>query len=256
MKNVYTFDIGNTHPHVGHFQEGNLLQIIDLNTFLKNNHSLAPESLILRSTVGPVSFELEDFFMRHSAMVVPLSRWKEGQKFRDMPLHYNEKLGEDRLYQSYFLYKTEPEIIQKYHIVFIDAGTFTTVDFISADGFLGGFIFPGNQTYLDLFNKGKLLPNLETSQLDRMPELQPGSFPHSTEEAIMQGLKVIINGIYQHIDQQLSDNRMCFIVTGGQGKSHWKSIKGHDTSSNLLLPYRHDIIHHSLHYLGNIYQNE
>lgn len=256
MSNIYTFDIGNNNPHVGHFVNGELINIFELNDFLSNQQELPEDSKIACSIVGIISEELQTFFSNHSQKIIPIEKWRGPKNFREMPINYSETLGQDRLYQCYFLYKTESEIIRNYNIVLVDAGTFTTIDIISSDGLAGGFIMPGNQTYLDLFSKGKLLPSLGATQLESAPELNPHQLPNTTELAIMQGLLLLMTGTYQYIDQNLADNRLCFIATGGHGKTHWKAIRSLNNSVNLLLPYRHDIIHHSLRYLVELYLHE
>ncbi len=252
MKHIFTFDIGNNHPHVGHFQDGKLIELTSLSNFLEEygTNKTNENFWFIKSSVGHELQDLTHFFDNNSNRVISIEDWKQNQIFRDMPVNYTVQIGEDRLFQAYYLYKNEKKILENYTIVLVDAGTFTTIDFIDQDGFRGGFILPGNQTFLNSYTNSKLLPGLSADFLEKTPLLAAHSLPSNTEQAILGGLKMMIAGIYRFIDESLSEGPLCFIITGGMAKSHWNVIKSMDTSSNLLLSPRVDLIHQSLQYIA------
>src|SRR5690606_20309628 len=59
----------------------------------------------------------------------------------DMPIHYTESLGEDRLIAAFNTFKNHSQ--EK--ILVIDSGSFTTVDLVTKNGFMGGYILPGKK---------------------------------------------------------------------------------------------------------------
>ncbi len=150
------------------------------------------------------------------------------KKFLDMKIQYTEDLGADRLINAYYIYKKEMH--QKEKVLHIDAGTFMTIDFISTDGFEGGFIFPGESTYLQSFSFGENLP-----LLDHSPLQISSLIPKSTKEAIGNSFSLFIKGIFTEIIQTHSPLK--FILTGG-GRKKIESIliekKIHFTSMPLI----------------------
>lgn len=103
--------------------------------------------------------------------------FKEGN-LNNMPVNYSKSIGDDRLAGAYFLFKKNE--LNKLHI---DTGTFTTVDFITKNGFEGGYILPGIHSLSQTYEKGKNLhsPNYE----DFIFPFQ--EIPHNTKDAINLG---------------------------------------------------------------------
>ncbi len=259
MRTILTLDVGNTNPHVAIFKEGVMQALTPLDEFfLRAGHqNLGPDVWIAVSCVGGKSAELVDFLEDNQDRVLPLMSWREEDCFRDMPVNYADTLGEDRLFQSYFIYRQQKHLLSRYTLALVAAGTFTTIDFVGQDGHQGGFILPGNQTYLDSFERGALLPKLQSADADIQPDLTQG-LPTTTETAILMGLNLMIRGAYSFIDSNLAEGPTAFLVTGGHGQSHWKAIRKMDTSNNLLLPYNPHLIHEALHFLAQefIAENE
>ncbi|OUR98593.1 hypothetical protein A9Q84_04040 [Halobacteriovorax marinus] len=168
-KNLQSIDNGNTNPHVGLFIKGELTSVtpLSLYTFDSEIESIA-------SSVGP---EKNLQGIKH----INLKEYRLKDSFLDMPVNYEMALGEDRLHQGYYIFNKREKGLS----VLIDAGTFTTVDFISEEGLKGGFIFPGLQTFLNSYSYGEKLPTLETTET-LIPDLD---IPHSTSAAITNAMK-------------------------------------------------------------------
>lgn len=188
---IITVDNGNTNPHVGIFQNNQLLKVIPLKDFipLENDFNLI-------SNVGAAlnikpSFNLKAEFKKNY--------------FFDMPVNYAETLGDDRLIIAYALFKKSK---QKEFILSIDAGTFITLDLIDHSGFAGGFIFPGIKTFLSSYQKGLQLPVLEMNNDFKLKEL-----PHSTEEAILGATEIYLNSILENVIRRTSPQKI--VLTGG-----------------------------------------
>lgn len=217
---LITIDNGNTNPHVGLFLNNKLIKIIPL-----KDYSPDKDDFILISDVGtplPItpSFSLKN--KRHT---------KDNPYFFDMPVHYSETLGDDRLYWGYALYKKIQSSQER--ILAIDAGTFITMDLITSEGFMGGYIYPGIKTFLSSYAKGNLLPNLSEEALIDC------ELPHSTEEAILgaadQYLLFLLDGMIKKIQP-------CKIVLTGGNLEALKSIF---LKLNLKVPLETDP--HSIH---------
>lgn len=203
MKDFYTIDIGNSHPHLAHFHQGEIqtVQALTSASQLQNvEHGLA-------SVVGKVSEEFSVMIKKFSH----LPKLKDGHFF-EMPVHYSETLGQDRLVCAYLIYQQSPG-----PTLLIDAGTFVTVDLLSHKGFLGGHILPGLQVLTSCYQRGDQLPviglnEFNIQELDKLNQL-----PHSTEEAITKTTLLMYRDfltafIERHKPQQI-------ILTGGSAKT-------------------------------------
>ena len=166
---IQSIDNGNTNPHVGLFENEELISVTPLKDFIFD-----PDLPTIASSVGPRS-------NLSGLRYIDLSKYREEDSFLDMPVEYEKTLGEDRLHQAYFIFKKESDT----QSLLIDAGTFTTVDFIDSTGFKGGFIFPGIKTQLNSYGQGAQLPIL--NDIDNL-NLHT-TLPKSTNSAITSALK-------------------------------------------------------------------
>ena len=217
----YTLDLGNTHPHYGKFIQGKLTSVAPLSQEKGIDEFIQGQSNWVASNVTQYKIPQEN----------RLTELRKGQQFLDMFIEYGETLGEDRLYQSYFLHHNFP----KEDILFIDAGTFITVDLISNGAFEGGFIFPGINAFLSSYSRGQKLP--KTWQAPLSLQVQT---PHTTQEAITEALKVYLHTTLSYFLEKYS--KRSIIVTGGTGEfiSHEFSLENY---------YPH-LIHESLFHLN------
>ena len=151
-----------------------------------------------------------------------------------MPVHYTQTLGQDRLYQAYYLFSQYP---QEKLIINIDSGTFTTIDMISAEGFLGGYIIPGLELLNETYMKGHHLSKVTyPTNLDQLSDL-----PHSTEEAMSLGLFKIYEGLfhllYSHMPTMIS-------LTGGKSDIIIELIK--HCFAEVQIKHQPHLIHQAL----------
>lgn len=166
---LQSIDNGNTNPHVGFFENEELVSVTPLKEYLFDE-----EVVTIASSVGPRS-------NLRGLNFIDLSEYRKENSFLDMPVDYEKSLGEDRLHQAYYIFKKNPHSMS----LLIDAGTFTTVDFLDDSGFKGGFIFPGLKTQLNSYGSGENLPTL--NNVDDLKLFD--SLPHTTNSAITSALK-------------------------------------------------------------------
>lgn len=167
--NLQSIDNGNSHPHVGLFENSKLISVTPLHDYsFKTNIPTIASSVGKKSNLQGINY-------------IELSKYRNDTSFLDMPVSYERTLGEDRLHQAYYIFKKS----EKVKSLLIDAGTFTTVDFIDQSGFKGGFIFPGLRTQLNSYGSGANLPILNDVEDLNFFE----SLPNSTNSAISSALK-------------------------------------------------------------------
>ena len=127
-----TIDNGHSHPHAAIFQDEKNKQILPLEFFFRK-HQLDQYHFVI-SNVGHFPLPLE----KYKNKIINLHQHFTDSSFLDMPVHYEQTLGDDRLFQAYALYR---EFFgDQIRTLLIDAGTFTTIDLIDQRGFLGGYI--------------------------------------------------------------------------------------------------------------------
>ncbi|MDD4974296.1 MAG: type III pantothenate kinase [Bacteriovorax sp.] len=232
---IITVDNGNTNPHVGIFQDEKLVSIIPLKDF-----TIQKDDFILISDVGaPLSFKpsFDLKTKRHSS--------NNQNLFFDMPVHYAETLGDDRLISAYFLFK---QIKATETILLIDAGTFMTMDLVSEKGFLGGYIFPGINTFLSSYKLGANLSVLEPKK-EPKKDFKITDLPHSTEEAILGAADCYLDSILESVIKKTSPSKI--IITGGSLELINNKILKLNLSKVQIETSRH-LLHSSLFL---IYQN-
>jgi type III pantothenate kinase len=154
--------------------------------------------------------------------------------FLDMPVHYNETIGLDRLVAAYFGF-----IQSEKSFLIIDTGTFTTIDNVDAKGFNGGYILPGLKALENSYSKGSLLsvPNSSETKLSF-------SFPNTTEKAINQGALLSFLAPIKEVVAMAKPSNI--LITGGNGNilySYLNKDKLLSTKELTLLP---DLLHNSL----------
>lgn len=191
---LVTIDNGNTNPSVGFFNSNSLVSIVPLKDYSPNK-----DDYILMASVGK-KISLTPHFNLKSK--------RESHFFFDMPIHYSLSLGEDRLVAAYFLYKN---LKKNESLLLIDAGTFTTYDFITEKGFQGGYIFPGIDLFLKTYTAGANLPLLKKSQL--VNNKQNKKIPGHTEEAILDATNIYLHSINAEVIGKTMPTKI--ILTGG-----------------------------------------
>lgn len=222
---IITVDNGNTNPHVGIFQDEKLKSVIPLKDYTKQK-----DDFILLSDVGsPLpfkpSFDLKS--KRHSK--------DNNNHFFDMPVCYAETLGDDRLVSAYLLFK---QIKPAETILLIDAGTFITMDLVSEEGFLGGYIFPGMDAFLSTYLRGSKLKAPEPKN-----DFNISGLPHSTEDAILGAVDCYLNSVLDSVIKKTSPSKI--VITGGSSELIKNKISKLNLSKVQLETCPH-LIHSSL----------
>lgn len=222
MYNLQSIDNGNSHPHVGVFKSGELQSVSPLKDFCFDDQVDS-----IASSVGP-SKNLAGL------KYFSLTSLRKQNSFLDMPVHYEKTLGEDRLHQGYYIYKKKVKGLT----LLIDAGTFTTVDFIEDDGMKGGYIFPGVQTFLNSYAMGDKLPILSHSSTI-IPDL---AIPGTTNDAIENAMK------YSQIawlEKLLKENDINQIYLSGGNSSLFYEVLESSFQGDIII--EKNLIHYSLY---------
>jgi len=224
MKTVWTLDIGNSHPHVGKFVGGKLIKVMPLKSAAVPTRN--SEDLVLASVVGTQKIKQK--------LNRPAKK-RRAKNFLGMPVHYAKTLGEDRLLCARYLFDLYPGG----KIIFIDAGTFTTVDSIDTKGFAGGFILPGKKVLEDCFQKGQ---NLKKIKFDYQKELD---WPNDTQKAMSLGIKKLQVEFIKSLLKQHPKHKV--VLTGGNAQ-FFKSF----IPKNKMLMIDPHLIHQALFHCGVI----
>ena len=189
---LVTIDNGNTHPHAGFFQSGILKGVEPLEKYVPQADDYVLIASVGRSLKIKASFDL--------------SSKRSMTHFFDMRVHYSQTLGDDRLIAGYGVFKKLKSLEKA---LLIDAGTFITCDLITADGFQGGYIFPGISRFLKIYSDSAQLPLLSKDQLYS----ENDNIPHSTEEAIIKATEIYLKSSIEQVIQKTSPDKIIF--TGG-----------------------------------------
>ena len=194
---LLTIDIGNSYSKcsliVGH--ESYFFDIKQLQSKV-NDHQLNSKNTstyISNVTDQEVNIDL-DF--------INLKDHFNGSNFFTMPVKYNQTLGIDRIIAAYYVFKKFKSAC------IIDSGTFTTVDFVSKEGFLGGYILPGlellKKAYLNGVNLKSFTPSLK----------EETGLPQNSQDSINSGLTTaFIAPINKLLEKS---NQKDIFITGGQ----------------------------------------
>lgn len=237
MKALFTIDQGNSNPHIGVFYQNQLAKIFPFeNLDSQINHYDQFDSIF--SNVGKPDSHLTKLFPQG----INLSEYRGAKNFLDMPIHYSQSLGMDRIVTAYGIFS---KLNKNENKILIDSGTFTTVDIISESGFMGGYIFPGIDLLLTSFNKGHLLP--EITLFDLKKEYDFKTLPMDTKEAMIKAVKLLILSPLQSILKESEITNI--LITGGKAES-LKSLFGKLNHNYNLLLEPH-LIHHSLFTIFN-----
>jgi type III pantothenate kinase len=238
MQGLVTIDFGNSHPHAGIFSKDQshwqLLKVVpwkELGLFLDQLQMNASNTSLVLCAVKAREEELLPFLEKGFLLTRVQDYWK-GNKFAGMPVFYAHSLGEDRLIQNFYAYKKLKE-----KCLIIDAGTFTTMDVVTTNGFEGGYIFPAFNSYAALFQQGE---QLKATSLD---SCFSQSLPQKTQEA-MRDSYIAFAALAKSIIKEHQIQKI--LLSGGQGAS-WKDLLG-PLPPSLIVQSEPNLIHLALHY--------
>lgn len=205
-KSLLTIDCGNTHQTVALHENGKLKEVRHLIDSGDWMHFAGPAIISQVGPILPLPFQ----------NVTNLKSLRNHQQLFEMPIHYSESLGDDRLALGYYAYQklTDQEIES---IVTIDAGTFTTVDLITSNGFQGGYIFPGPTTLQKSYHQGRQLSQ-------HIKSVQPhDQAPQNSEEAISFAIELMMIDPILKIIQKWKPTKV--LLCGGAHVLYLNAIK-------------------------------
>lgn len=239
MQGLITLDFGNTHATAGIFSlhPQKLLKKVplpELKLFLSQLNISAHNAQIVLSDVKPREEELRPFLEEGYLLTRVKSYWR-GTRFHGMAVNYANTLGEDRLICAFFAYKNF-----KTNVLVIDAGTFVTMDVVTAKGFEGGYIVPGLETYLSTYQRGENLRNFTLKT-----ETDPG-LPHDSESA-MTGSYSAFAALAQRLIREHQIQKV--LITGGASPL-WEKLLSELTfdGPKPVVETHPDLIHSALLY--------
>jgi len=219
-----TLDLGNTNPNVGIFENGKLLKVISLDNYHPSEDEV---KIVCKVKNQSLNFNY-----------INLNSFKKNKMFFDMPFHYSETLGIDRLVAGYFTFKQS-----QLKTAVIDAGTFITMDIVDANGFQGGYIYPGIKTFLQSYHRGENLKALEFKFCDVT------SLPHSTEEAILFASQNYLKSIIEDFIKKTSPSRI--FLTGGSMEIIEKLIN--ELNLKIEIQKDYSLLHHSMQLIHDLH---
>jgi pantothenate kinase type III len=235
-KKVVTIDYGNTNPHVSIVGTYGPELFYPLDEFLKKYEGELDQFIYLVSDVQKGTAKLPQVVKDN---VYSIARFKRSDTFLNMKINYAATLGEDRLYQAYYVFNTHSEGTQD--ILLVDVGTFLTADLIdTTDGFMGGVIAPGPKLVYPSYQKGHDLNPIPYEDI----VLEDESYlAHDTDSAIASGMYAMYVGTILLLMEQWRPQKV--ILTGGISPK-LKPLITHMPVEVEVIPHH---IHHSLSYI-------
>ncbi len=239
-----SIDNGNSNPSFATFFKENLetvYSLADFTKFYSENLTLLKDIPKYLSDVGKASS-----FINSLTNVTRVSDLKQNRHFLEMPYHYADTIGDDRLVESYYVFRKYVRN-EKDPVIFIDCGTFTTINFINDTGYTGGFITPGLKVFFQSYSAGEKLPliNFEEKSL-----FDPALIGKNTDEAIFESGKLYLRGFYKELLTEFNQYDK-IIVTGGMGQIHTRILLQLFPKKTVV--FRKHLIHHALNL--TYYQN-
>lgn len=239
MTQVFTIDNGNSNPNIGFFENGLLTDVLLKADFMSRFKILPADVRAIMADVGFPN-ELPDFF---GDRLLRLGAYRTKNGFLDMPVNYAATLGEDRLALGFHVYKTMP---RKLPALVVDSGTFTTIDVVDKNGFMGGYIFPGIRRFYEIYGQSARLPDLSSAAFAFDA---PKALPRTTPEAILQAGQAYWTGVFKEI-LTLGYDFKTILVTGGDAQRLEPLLKRLCATQEIIVDLR--LIHLSLY---TVYQN-
>lgn len=191
---IFTIDQGNTHSSIVCW-ENNRPTVVD--TIEDSN---AP---VIASNVGK---------NKSPNKSIDLSQVPDLFSKCLLDVKYCSSLGTDRLMAAIGARILSP---QKQNILIIDAGTFTTIDTVKGNQFLGGLIIPGDTALSNNYAQGS---NLYPSNFNL------GDYPfHSTQDCMTKSIPFVLEATYQKIISSMDIGHI--FISGGNQAFHIEILK-------------------------------
>lgn len=238
MQGLITLDFGNTNPHAGLFQKTEgawfLIKTVPLNElsiYLDQLNMTANNSSVIVCEVKSREDEILKL-QEQGFLVTRVKDYWRGTRFAGMPVNYAKTLGEDRLIEAFYCYKK-----MKVPVLIIDAGTFVTMDVVTPEGFLGGYIIPGAEAYLSTYSRGEQLKDVSLSL----------SFKHSLPNETADAMTESYLAFAALANKLVKDFALQKIVITGGLTSLWEGLFP-DKPEGVVVEGNKDLIHWALHY--------
>lgn len=238
MQGLITLDFGNTNPHAGLFQKNSgkwsLIKVVplsELQIFLDQLQMNANNSSVVICEVKSREEEIQKL-QEQGFLVTRVKDYWKGNRFAGMPVNYANTLGEDRLIEAFYCFKTD-----KCPTLIIDAGTFVTMDVVSESGFAGGYIIPGVEAYLSTFSRGELLKNIPLTM--NLKNTLPATSADAMTESYSAFAALAKKIIQEHKIQKL-------VITGGLA-ALWEGLF-EDVKGELIVEGQPHLVHWALQF--------
>lgn len=240
-----TVDIGNSNSKCSLFTEdGNILTTFEfekLDTTLKNY-------ALDNSNTNFIICSVKEGAINFPYPFVNVSDHFKNSKFLNMPVHYNETVGIDRLVASFYAYTSDNNMK-----LVIDTGTFTTVDYVDIKGFNGGYILPGLNLLARAYSKGDQLDPASTDIPENMQQVL-GLFPQTTKKAIHHGAFL---SFLAPIKEVLRTHQIKnIILTGGNGEILQNYLKNWEFCQDASIQLVPNLVHMGLFEISNRIKNK
>lgn len=245
MKELFTLDIGNSRPTVGHFANGELKEVFSLGHFEESILPSLQEIPYTISLVGRAPLFLTEI---GNHKIDLRSKW-QGPQFFGMPITYAKTLGDDRLFTSAYAWH-ELSKKQKKTALILDLGTFMTFDWISHDGgHLGGVIAPGLATYLHNFARGELLQVHSPEEINWSAAT---GLPQNTQSAITTSAKWYLESMLEKVLEQSPTPEIIYL-TGGSTDVAKNILERMALNAELCITQ--GLVHQAMHKLASMIDN-
>lgn len=245
MRELLTFDIGNSRPSVGIFSGGELQEVCSLGHFEESCFKDLHHYSYCLSQVGKPPQVLEAL----SGTKIDLRSHWGSQNFFGMPTTYAHTLGDDRLYTSALAWHELHSKNKKTALV-LDLGTFFTFDWVdSGRGHLGGIIAPGLSTYLNNFARGELLTVYAPADINWKAAL---SLPSDTKSAITTSARWYFESMLEKALEQAPTPEVIYLTGGSAGVAK-ELLTQMSSGAELILDFH--FIHRAMHHLAKLSEN-
>lgn len=239
MQGLITLDFGNTNPHAGLFQKQNnewgLIKVVplhELRIFLNQLGMSAHNTSVVVCEVKAREDEIQKL-QEEGYLVTRVKDYWRGTKFAGMPVNYSKTLGEDRLIEAFFAFKKfkAPTLI-------IDAGTFVTMDIVTENGFLGGYIIPGAAAYFETYGKGEQLKDVPLNL----------TITHSLPTETAQAITESYSAFAALAKKLVKDHNIKRILVTGGLTSLWEGFFESEKASSVVVEGDKHLIHWALQF--------
>lgn len=203
---ILTLDIGNSHHSFA--LHGEKSYFCDEKEITKHQASITQ---VIYSSVASDDRTTEILKNLNFPKINSIRDYKKNNKLYPFKINYTETLGDDRLALAYYC-------SQKFDAsLAVDMGTFTTIDLVTKNEFVGGYILPGEKIYFDSYQKGNFLKNITFST-----SLNHQGLPHSTEEAIGWSYLACLTGVIDNLSSNSAIKTL--VLTGGSHRYYFSEI--------------------------------